>query len=103
MGGGADAPDASVRDLPGDGLEPTPDFDIDSRQRNPIGPEQVTERIDRLQNPGERDASAGGSDAVGSDSGSGDSGNVAGGNGAGGNGSGGAGAVSDAGTANGAN
>lgn len=50
VGGAADAPDASVRDLPGDGLEPTPDFDIDDRQRNPIGPGQLTERIDEIQN-----------------------------------------------------
>lgn len=47
---GADVPDASVRDLPGDGLEPTPDFDIDGRQRNPIGVEQRNESIDRIQN-----------------------------------------------------
>jgi hypothetical protein len=54
----ADAPDASVRDLPGDGLEPTPDFDIENRQRNPIGPGEVTEGIDELQNGprGSRDA-----------------------------------------------
>jgi hypothetical protein len=50
VGGAADAPDASVRDLPGDGLDPTPEFDIDDRQRNPIGPEQVTEGIDEIQN-----------------------------------------------------
>jgi len=50
VGGAADAPDASVRDLPGDGLEPTPDFDIDDRQRDPIGPGEVTEGIDELQN-----------------------------------------------------
>ena len=55
VGGAADAPDASVRDLPGDGLEPTPDFDIDDRQRNPIGPQEVAEAIDEIQN-GSRDA-----------------------------------------------
>jgi len=40
-----DRPDASVRDLPGDGLEPTPEFDIEARQREPIGPEQLNETI----------------------------------------------------------
>jgi len=42
--------DASVRDLPGDGREPTPDFDTESRQRDPIGPEQLVEVIDVIRN-----------------------------------------------------
>lgn len=45
LAGAGDRPDASVRDLPGDGLEPTPEFDIDDRQREPIGPEQLNETI----------------------------------------------------------
>ena len=63
VGGGADAPDASVRDLPGDGLEPTPDFDIDDRQRNPIGPQEVTEAIDELQNGPRASRDAGAADS----------------------------------------
>lgn len=41
--------DASVRDLPGDGREATPDFDIESRQRNPIGPQRLVENIDEIR------------------------------------------------------
>ena len=53
IGGGTSIPDASVRDLPGEGLEPTPDFDTDSRQREPIGPQEIVENIDDLRgNPG---------------------------------------------------
>jgi hypothetical protein len=48
--GGVNVPDASVRELPGDGLEPTPDFDTDTRQREPIGPEQLVETIDEIRN-----------------------------------------------------
>ena len=62
-GGGVDAPDAAVRDLPGDGLEPTPDFDIDDRQRNPIGPGEVTEGIDELQNGPRTPRDAGATDS----------------------------------------
>jgi hypothetical protein len=50
IGGSLNAPDASVRDLPGDGLERTPDFDTDNRQRNPIGPEELVRTIDEIQN-----------------------------------------------------
>lgn len=47
VGGNTGAePDASVRELPGDGREPTPDFDTESRQRNPIGPRRLVETID---------------------------------------------------------
>jgi hypothetical protein len=41
--------DASVRDLPGDGVDPTPEFDIDARQREPIGPERLNDEIDDIQ------------------------------------------------------
>lgn len=44
--------DASVRDLPGDGIEPTPEFDIEVRQRRPPGPQRLNEAIDRIRNPG---------------------------------------------------
>src|SRR5690606_10347726 len=44
------APDASVRTLPGDGREPTPEFDIDSRQREPIGPQVLVETLDDIRN-----------------------------------------------------
>jgi hypothetical protein len=47
---GASLPDASVRDLPGDGLERTPDFDTDTRQRNPIGPQGLGENLDGIRN-----------------------------------------------------
>lgn len=50
IGGSLSVPDASVRDLPGDGLEGTPEFDTDNRQRNPIGPEELVRSIDELQN-----------------------------------------------------
>jgi hypothetical protein len=49
-GGALNVPDASVRDLPGDGLETTPESDIDSRQRDPIGPVQLGENIDDIRN-----------------------------------------------------
>jgi hypothetical protein len=45
----ATIPDASVRDLPGDGLEPTPESDTDTRQREPIGPERLNDEIDSIQ------------------------------------------------------
>ncbi|HTV18558.1 MAG TPA: hypothetical protein VMG12_07800 [Polyangiaceae bacterium] len=61
--------DASVRDLPGDGLEPTPESDIDARQRNPIGPEQLNDALDGLRNGGGQGGSGGGLDA-GPDTGS---------------------------------
>ena len=63
VAGPVDAPDASVRDLPGDGLETTPDFDIDDRQRNPIGPGGVTQGIDELQNGPRGSRDAGGEDS----------------------------------------
>ena len=50
VAGSVNAPDASVRDLPGEGLEPTPDFDTDTRQREPIGPQQLVETIDEIRN-----------------------------------------------------
>jgi hypothetical protein len=50
--GSTNLPDASVRDLPGDGQEETPDFDTDTRQRAPIGPDGLNEAIDDLQNGG---------------------------------------------------
>jgi hypothetical protein len=46
--GGAE-PDASVRDLPGDGREATPDFDTESRQRTPIGPRRLVETVDEIR------------------------------------------------------
>jgi hypothetical protein len=46
---GSAAPDASVRDLPGDGREATPDFDTDTRQRNPIGPRRLVETVDEIR------------------------------------------------------
>jgi hypothetical protein len=49
-GTSATEPDASVRDLPGDGLETTPDFDTDTRQRNPIGPQGLGESVDGIRN-----------------------------------------------------
>jgi|SRR3954466_3606067 hypothetical protein len=49
-GSSVNAPDASVRDLPGDGLETTPDFDTDSRQRDPIGPQGLGESVDGIRN-----------------------------------------------------
>jgi hypothetical protein len=48
--GTLNAPDASVRPLRGDGLERTPDFDTDTRQREPIGPEQLVETIEEIRN-----------------------------------------------------
>lgn len=50
IGGSLQVLDASVRDLPGDGLERTPDFDTDNRQRTPIGPEELVRTIDEIQN-----------------------------------------------------
>ena len=64
LGDTADVPDASVRDLPGDGLEPTPDFDIETRQRDPIGPERISEGIDALQNGAGGTAGDGSPDAA---------------------------------------
>lgn len=59
--GGAE-PDASVRDLPGDGREATPDFDTESRQRTPIGPRQLVETVEEIRdNIG---LGSGGSDAA---------------------------------------
>ncbi len=61
LGGSTSIPDASVRDLPGNGLEPTPEFDIESRQREPIGPQDLVEAIEEIRGgPGndERPASA---------------------------------------------
>jgi hypothetical protein len=49
-GSSASVPDASVRDLPGDGRETTPDFDTDSRQRDPIGPQVLGESVDEIRN-----------------------------------------------------
>ena len=50
--GASDLPDASVRDLPGDGQLETPDFDTDRRQRAPIGPDGLNEAVDGLGNGG---------------------------------------------------
>ena len=60
--GGVNTPDASVRDLPGDGLERTPDFDTNTEQREPIGPEKLVEGIERIRN-GIPDRSGAGTDA----------------------------------------
>jgi hypothetical protein len=49
LGGSTNIPDASVRDLPGNGLEPTPEFDTDSRQREPIGPQDLVEAIEEIR------------------------------------------------------
>ncbi len=48
--GSLNAPDASVRPLPGEGLEPTPDFDTDTRQREPVGPDELNDSIDEIRN-----------------------------------------------------
>jgi hypothetical protein len=48
--GGVNTPDASVVRLPGEGFEPTPDFDTDTRQREPIGPQELVETIDQIRN-----------------------------------------------------
>jgi hypothetical protein len=42
--------DASVRDLPGEGQEPTPESDTDSRQREPIGPQRLNDEIEGIRN-----------------------------------------------------
>ena len=47
--GGGDTPDASARQLPGDGRERTPDFDTDTRQREPIGPEELVDTIEGIR------------------------------------------------------
>lgn len=60
--GGAEL-DASVRDLPGDGLEPTPDFDTESRQRYPIGPQRLVETVDEIRDEIDRGSSGEASDA----------------------------------------
>ena len=70
-GSAVDTPDASVRDLPGDGLEPTPESDIDARQLTPSGPGQLNESVDRIRNGasnGSRDAGTPGS-STGADAG----------------------------------
>lgn len=46
---GSAEPDASARNLPGDGREGTPEFDTDSRQRNPIGPRRLVETVDEIR------------------------------------------------------
>jgi hypothetical protein len=67
---GSVEPDASVRDLPGDGREGTPDFDTDSRQRNPIGPRRLVETVDEIRDdfdlgPGASGAADAGPDSAG--------------------------------------
>lgn len=49
IGDTMNVPDASVRDLPGEGLEPTPEFDTDGRQREPVGPEELVETIEEIR------------------------------------------------------
>jgi hypothetical protein len=62
--------DASVRDLPGDGRETTPDFDTESRQRTPIGPQRLVENVDDIRDDlglgygGNGSADAGDADAA---------------------------------------
>jgi hypothetical protein len=63
--------DASVRDLPGDGLEGTPEFDTESRQLTPIGPRRLVETIDRIRNGINGASDAGTVDADPSDGGAG--------------------------------
>jgi hypothetical protein len=70
--GRAEVVDASVRQLRGDGTEPTPESDIESRQRTPIGPQGLAEVVDEYLNGG-----AGGQS--GSDAGSSTGGTSAGG------------------------
>lgn len=48
--GEVNAADASVRVLRGDGREPTPDSDTDTRQREPIGPDRLVETIEDIRN-----------------------------------------------------
>ena len=47
--GGVNTPDASVRELPGDGLEGTPDFDQNTTQREPVGPNELVETIEGIR------------------------------------------------------
>jgi hypothetical protein len=47
--GSASVLDASVRDLPGDGRDPTPESDVDNRQREPIGPDGLNTQIDMIR------------------------------------------------------
>jgi len=60
-------PDASVRDLPGDGLEATPDFDTDTRQRNPIGPRRLVETVDEIRDDFDLGSAGGGAVDAGPD------------------------------------
>lgn len=48
-GGLGGAVDAGARDLPGEGLEATPDFDTNTQQREPIGPQRVVDNVDRIR------------------------------------------------------
>jgi hypothetical protein len=50
--GSVEVLDASVRDLPGDGTDPTPEADIDARQRPRVGPGGLVEVVDRILNDG---------------------------------------------------
>jgi hypothetical protein len=60
-------PDASARDLPGDGLEATPDFDTDARQRNPIGPRRLVETVDEIRDDFDLGSAGGGAVDAGPD------------------------------------
>jgi hypothetical protein len=56
-GGGSSQPNVEVRELPGDGLQPTPDFDTDDRQAVRTPPNRIIDRVDDLRddlssNPG---------------------------------------------------
>ena len=44
--GARNDPEAPVRDLPGDGVVPTPDFDINDRQVIPNRPDRITDALD---------------------------------------------------------
>jgi hypothetical protein len=62
--GGVNTADASVIRLPGEGLEPTPDYDTDTRQREPIGPQELVKTIDQIRNGIDGTGGTGGTGAV---------------------------------------
>ena len=49
QGGDQNVPNGEVRDLPGDGLQPTPDFDTDDRQAVRVPPSRIIARVDDLR------------------------------------------------------
>ena len=49
QGGSENVPNAEVRDLPGDGLQRTPDFDTDDRQAVRVPPSRIIDQVDDLR------------------------------------------------------